>query len=138
MKSKRRYTYSLPDLMYMVLRREEDRTEEQRQVITLLERAEDPIPLACGLTQEFATMARERQSEDLSDWLDRAADSGVREFRTFVKGLRRDEEAVRAALSLAWSNGQTEGQIHRLKLIKHSMYGRASFDLLRQRVLHAA
>jgi transposase len=45
---------------------------------------------------------------------------------------------VRAALSLEYSNGQTEGQVHRLKLIKRQGYGRASFDLLRLRVLHGS
>ncbi|WP_409565521.1 transposase family protein [Methylobacterium sp. J-001] len=52
--------------------------------------------------------------------------------------LGRDEPAVRAAIVEPWSNGPVEGQVNRLKLIKRSMYGRASFDLLRQRVLHAA
>ncbi|XCB24770.1 transposase [Tunturibacter gelidoferens] len=41
-------------------------------------------------------------------------------------------------MQLPWSNGMVEGQIHRLKLIKRQMYGRASFDLLRLRVLHSA
>jgi transposase len=45
---------------------------------------------------------------------------------------------VRAALRLPWSNGQVEGQVHRLKLVKRQMYGRAKFDLLRARVLAAA
>lgn len=52
--------------------------------------------------------------------------------------LRRDQDAIAAALQLPWSNGMVEGQIHRLKLIKRQMYGRASFDLLRLRVLHSA
>ena len=50
----------------------------------------------------------------------------------------RDKEAVQAALSLPWSNGPVEGQVHRLKLIKRQMYGRASFDLLTLRVLQRA
>jgi transposase len=56
----------------------------------------------------------------------------------FTVGLRRDQAAVAAALSCEWSNGQTEGQINRLKTIKRQMYGRANFDLLRARVLHRA
>jgi transposase len=52
--------------------------------------------------------------------------------------LMRDQNAVKAALSLPWSNGPVEGQAHRLKLIKRQMYGRASFDLLRLLVLHKA
>jgi transposase len=45
---------------------------------------------------------------------------------------------VLAALNLPWSNGQVEGQVHRLKLLKRQMYGLAGFDLLRLRVLNAA
>jgi transposase len=55
-----------------------------------------------------------------------------------VAQLQHDEAAVRAALSLPWSTGPVEGHIHRLKLIKRQMYGRAKLDLLRIRVLHAA
>ena len=59
-------------------------------------------------------------------------------LHSFARQLQRDEAAVRAALTLPWSTGQVEGHIHRLKLIKRQMYGRAKLDLLRIRVLHAA
>ena len=71
------------------------------------------------------------------DWLE-AASGGAPELRAFAEGLRRDKRAVAGALSQDYSNGQTEGQVTRLKLIKRQMYGRASFDLLRRRVLLAA
>ncbi len=51
-------------------------------------------------------------------------------------GVHRDKDAVLAALQLPWSNGMVEGQVHRLKLLKRQMYGRAGFDLLRERVLN--
>jgi transposase len=63
---------------------------------------------------------------------------GVRAVETFAQGLAKDGRAVRAALTTPWSNGQTEGQVTKLKLLKRQMYGRASFDLLRRRVLLAA
>ena len=56
----------------------------------------------------------------------------------FAAGLRQDGNAVRAAIAEPWSNGPVEGHINRLKLVKRQMFGRANFDLLRQRVLHAA
>jgi transposase len=74
----------------------------------------------------------------LSAWLERADASGVPEVRSFAAGLRRDRAAVDAALTLAWSNGQTEGQINRLKVLKRQMYGRAKLDLLEKRFLYAA
>ncbi|MBZ5688960.1 MAG: transposase, partial [Acidobacteriia bacterium] len=56
----------------------------------------------------------------------------------FALELQRDEAAVRAALKFSWSTGPVEGHIHRLKLIKRQMYGRANLDLLRIRLLHTA
>jgi transposase len=74
----------------------------------------------------------------LEAWLTDARTSGVRAVETFAAGLEQDGAAVRAALTMPWSNGQTEGQITRLKLLKRQMYGRASLDLLRRRMLLAA
>jgi transposase len=56
-------------------------------------------------------------------------------LKRFAKGIKEDFDAVRNALSFEWSQGQVEGQVNRLKLIKRQMYGRANFDLLRKRVL---
>jgi transposase len=61
----------------------------------------------------------------------------LKEFASFARGLSEDYEAVINALRYKWSNGQLEGQVNRLKLIKRIMYGRAKFDLLRARVLHS-
>jgi transposase len=74
----------------------------------------------------------------LTTWLADARTSGVRALETFAAGLEQDGAAIQAALTTPWSSGQAEGQITRLKLIKRQMYGRASFDLLRRRVLLAA
>ena len=72
-------------------------------------------------------------------WKTKASDPAVpTELRSFALSLEADEKAVRAALATEWSNGQVEGQVNRLKTIKRQMYGRANFDLLRQRVLSAA
>ncbi len=57
-------------------------------------------------------------------------------MESFAAGLERDIDAVRAALRLPWSQGHVEGQVHRLKLIKRQIYGRAGFELLRLRVLN--
>ena len=67
-----------------------------------------------------------------------AMTSGIAEFRPFVDRLYQDLVAVVAGLTLPWSQGQTEGQILRLKLIRRQMSGRGNFDLLRKRVLHVA
>ena len=100
--------------------------------------ADDELRLVHDLAKAFGQVVRERQPEGLDPWLTWAHESGVPEFREFARVMRRDHAAVKAALTYAWSNGQTEGQITRLKYVKRQMYGRASFDLLRQRVLLAA
>lgn len=92
------------------------------------------------LAQAFGRLIRERTTDaaqQLETWLERARSSGVREIARFAQGLEQDKAAVIEGLTSAWSNGQTEGQVTRLKLIKRSMYGRARFDLLRARVLLA-
>jgi transposase len=71
-------------------------------------------------------------------WVEQAERSEVAELRSFATGLRRDWAAVEAALRLPWSNGQTEGPITKLKLLKRSMYSRGSIELLKRRLVLAA
>ena len=98
---------------------------------------QDPtIQLAYSLVQEFRKIVCERKSEQLDGWLVSAEKSLIMELRNLVKNMRQDYFAIRAACSEEWSNGQTEGQNTRLKLLKRQMYGRAKLDLLRQRVLY--
>jgi transposase len=89
------------------------------------------------LTGEFLRLVRERDLQALDEWFGTVATSKVPELMSFAAGLRRDEAAVRAALRLPHSNGQVEGQINKLKLLKRSMYGQARFDLLKRRLLAA-
>jgi transposase len=56
---------------------------------------------------------------------------------SFAGGVAKDEAAVRAAITSPWSNGQTEGQITKLKLVKRQMYGRGKIDLLQARLIGA-
>ncbi|MBA3946673.1 MAG: ISL3 family transposase [Herpetosiphonaceae bacterium] len=97
---------------------------------------EQTLADAYVLTQRFLTMARERGGDELDHWLRDAHASGIPQLVTFAAGLQRDYAAVKAALTLVWSNGQTEAQIQRLKLLKRQMYGQAGFPLLRKRVVH--
>jgi transposase len=80
-------------------------------------------------------MIRARDVTAWPQWREKTMNSLL---ANFAKYLCRDEAAVLAALRQPWSNGPVEGNVHRLKLIKRTMYGRASFDLLRIRVVHAA
>jgi transposase len=44
-------------------------------------------------------------------------------LQQFAGTLTRDIEAVEHAIAEPWSSGQAEGQINRLKTLKHAMYG---------------
>lgn len=80
-------------------------------------------------------MVRNARENALDPWLDEAEESLL---GAFTRGLRRDQAPVAAALRKPWSNGQTEGQINRLKTLKRQMYGRANIDLLRARLVEAS
>ena len=84
------------------------------------------------LATSFFSIFRERNLEALPTWLEAARGTAL---GSFAAGLEKDIDAVREALRLPWSQGHVEGQVHRLKLIKRQMYGRAGFELLRLRVL---
>ena len=87
------------------------------------------------LAQEFQAMVRQRCPEALDGWLAACLASAIPELHNFAAGLQCEYASIRAALSEPWSTGQVEGQITRVKLVKRQMYGRAKFDLLKQRVL---
>lgn len=123
---------------WMLLKAEEEAPAERRAFVERLCKLCPEAGVAGRLAREFSRMVKERSAGEVSGWLDATAGSGVAEFESLAAGLRRDGEAVAAGLSSEWSNGQTEGQINRLKVIKRQMYGRANFDLLRARVLHSA
>jgi transposase len=116
----------------------EELTAKQQQELERICQAASEFQSAYELAQSYRVMFKERKAEQFTDWLDSAEHSGIKEFKGFVDGLRRDSAAVLAALSMETSNGQTEGQANRLKCIKRMGYGRANFDLLRLRVLHGS
>jgi len=90
------------------------------------------------MAQAFIEMVRRRQAANLDRWLTQATTSGIPELQSFAAGIERDKPAVVAALTVPYSNGHVEGQVNRLTLIKRMAYGRANFELLRQRVLAPA
>ncbi len=86
--------------------------------------------------RQFRAMIREQLAPNFDEWMEAGQKSGIKELANFVKGIKQDQAAVKAALKFEWSQGQVEGQVNRLKMLKRQMYGRAKFDLLKARVLH--
>ncbi|HEY0938405.1 MAG TPA: transposase, partial [Trebonia sp.] len=75
--------------------------------------------------------------KDLDNWLAAAENSGLPPLESFARGIRKDHDAVRRGLTLPYSSGKVEGTVNKIKLLKRQTYGRASFNLLRQRILLA-
>jgi len=129
----RRYS---PQQAAMLFARPPEALEEaEQQDILHMVNASAEIADTYELAQQFAQMVRQQQPEALGPWLASAQSRALTEFRQLAAGLSQDLKAVAAALQFPFSNGQAEGQVNRLKLIKRKMFGRANFDLLRQRVL---
>ena len=110
-------------------------TRADRQVVDTLTALSSEIRTAAEAVNEFDRILRERDAAAFDLWL---ATTQATALRGFATGIINDIAAVRVALSQPGSNGPVEGQVNRLKMLKRQMYGRAKFDLLRSRVLHAA
>lgn len=123
------------ELSWLVLRRSEKLETEEQTQLEQLETSGAAVQTGIQLAQEFATLMRERQPEKLDAWLARTEASGLAPLVSLANGIRKDYAAVKAGLTLEWSNGPTEGHINRLKQVKRQMYGRAKLDLLKLRLM---
>jgi transposase len=112
-----------------------DLTKADSVTIATIEAAAPALAEARSLIERFNTMIRRKIATDLDPWITEAKASLLASFAT---GIVNDKAAVGAAIMEPWSNGQTEGQVNRLKVLKRQMYGRAKIDLLEARLVGAA
>ncbi len=103
--------------------------------ISLMCEKEPELKIAQQLVLEFYRILKNQNKSQLSSWFTRVHESGSAEFRRVVAGMEADAAAICEAISSRWSNGVVEGHVNRLKMLKRQMYGRAGFELLRQRVM---
>ena len=122
---------------WLVLRRVDKRTDNEGQQLRLLRAQQTELAEAIDLAQDFAQLVRLRQPTQFDAWLVRASQSTLPPFKRFAQGLSDDYAAIKAGITLRWSNGPVEGQINRLKMLKRQMFGRAHFDLLSRRFVLA-
>jgi transposase len=122
---------------WLVLRRPETRVPADEQQLAQLTAQQADLAEAVTLARDFADLVRSRQPERLDGWLARGATSALSVLQRFAQGLRDDYAAVRAGVTLPWSNGPVEGHINRLKMLKRHMFGRAHLDLLSRRFVRA-
>ena len=111
--------------------------DREAKIAAMLARRFTALVRACGLRGRQGGAIPAAPVAELNVWLSEARACGIGAIETFAAGLEVDGAAVRAALTEPWSSGQAEGQVNRLKMLKRQAYRRASFDLLRRRVLLA-
>ncbi len=78
------------------------------------------------------------QSKNLSHferWINMSKSINSKKIDSFINGIKQDYDAVKNAITTPYSNGVVEGNVNRLKTIKRQMYGRASFELLRRKLV---
>ena len=100
--------------------------------VAAIESGVESLVRARDAVAAFQTMIRQKAPAELGPWIERAKTTLI---ASFANGVTKDIPAVSAAISSGWSNGQTEGQICKLKLVKRQMYGRGKLDLLQGRVI---
>ncbi len=128
---------SVQKAIWLLARPYEKLKAEERSDLQELCQASQELAALHTLAQTFGQIVRKREGHRLQEWIKQVETSSFRDVKRFTAGLQRDKEEVLAGLTLIYSNGQVEGQINKLKLIKRQGYGRAGFPLLRQRMLHA-
>ena len=110
-------------------------TPAAQQYLEQVYQVSPEVSVVARLSKEFFRIVRQRDLAALTPWFEATKTTAL---ASFASHLSKDRDAVEAALKVPWSQGQVEGQVHRLKLIKRQTYGRAGFDLLRLRVLQKA
>lgn len=113
----------------------DDLAKSEAILVAAIEVNVPDLVVARTVIGDFHSMIRSKTARKLDEWLEAARSSLV---GSFAGGIGKDLDAVRNAIISPWSNGQTEGQITRLKLIKRQMYGRAKLDLLQARLIGAS
>lgn len=109
-------------------------TRAETLTVAAIEQGTPTLVDARALIERFQSIVRRKAVTDLDPWLRDAEPSLI---ASFARGIAKDLGAVRAAVTEPWSNGQTEGHVNRLKLVKRQMYGRAKLDLLEARLIGA-
>ena len=129
--------YAATAAIWLFVRDPKKLDEIEQEDLAAFCQASAPLKKAYDLLQDFLSMVHKREGQRLDAWLARVAESGLPELQSFATGIEKDKDAVKAGLTWPINNGMVEGHVTKLKLIKRTMYGRAGFALLRQRVLHA-
>lgn len=122
------------EIAWLLIQHMDELEEDDKQLVERLVK-DDKLAEFRRQAHQFGHILRQGLTEQWASWLQKNCDSAISELKNFALGLKKDGAAVYEAIRQSWSNGPTEGHVNRLKFIKRQMYGRASFKLLRLRVL---
>ena len=130
--------YSSIATRWLLTKESEDRSPDENSYLAFIQHACPEIATAVTILRQFQEILMTHEQPRFPLWLDQCEHCGIAELVGFAGGIRRDESAVQASIETQWSQGQVEGHVNRLKMIKRQMYGRAGFALLQRRVLSSS
>src|SRR5437016_8400080 len=133
----RLHTFTASTAVWLFVRDPKSLDEVEQEDLATFCQACPTLKRTYDLVQDFMRMVYKREGHRLDAWLERIATSDLAELQQFAAGVEKDKAAVKAGLTWHINNAQVEGQVTKLKLLKRTMYGKAGFPRLRQRVLHA-
>lgn len=137
--SKKKYKhFKRTDLIKKIAKYKEELTSEEHELLQIFFEKSNSVKIAHLLIRKFRLAMKNSDVATLVSWISEAKKSGIDEIKSFANGLEKDWCEVKNAFTLPYNNGLLEGQVNRLKMIKRQMYGRCSFELLRQKVLFRA
>lgn len=93
------------------------------------------IPTILNLIEEFKELVQNKSLNKFHTWMKKASELDIKELNSFLAGIKRDEKAVENAITYRFTNGLAEGSVNKLKTLKRTMYGKASFETLRRKLL---
>jgi len=101
------------------------------KITTLFQKAN----IIYNIVKEFKDIMFSKKEDKLDKWIDKTKKYKIPEMDSFINGIERDLEAVKNGIKYNYNNGLAEGSVNKIKVIKRIMYGRCSFNLLKQKVL---
>ena len=93
------------------------------------------IPTILNLIEEFKELVQNKSLNKFHTWMKKASELDIKELNSFLSGIKRDEKAVENAITYRFTNGLAEGSVNKLKTLKRTMYGKASFETLKRKLL---
>jgi transposase len=128
--------YAANTAVWLFMRDPKTLEEREHEDLTLFCQASPALSRAYTLIQDFRDMLHRGEGARLDTWLEQVTGSDLPELQSFASGIEKDKAPIQAGLTWPVNNGMVEGFVNKLKLITRQAFGRASFPLLRQRVLH--